>query len=72
MDILQGSIVDLIPSLDLYFQYCTFVTKYDRHGYKSRKRVLLLTQKTLYVVDEKDFKVKDKVPFSMLNGMYFN
>ena len=72
MDIFPGSIVDLIPSLNLLFQYCTFVTKYDRHGYKSRKRVLLLTQKTLYVVDEKDFKVKDKVPFSMLNGMYFN
>ena len=29
---------------------------------------MLLTQRTLYVVDEKDFKVKDKVPFSMLNG----
>ena len=30
---------------------------------------MLLTQKTMYVVDEKDFKVKDKVPFSMLNGI---
>ena len=29
---------------------------------------MLLTERTMYVVDEKDFKVKDKVPYTMLNG----
>ena len=52
-------------------QYCVYVTKYDRHGYKTRKRVLFLTDTTLYVVDEKDFKVKDKVPYDLVNGMYW-
>ncbi|WAR02554.1 MYO1C-like protein [Mya arenaria] len=37
-------------------KYCTYVTKYDRHGYKSRKRVLFLAVTTLFVVDEKDCK----------------
>ncbi|XP_053376054.1 unconventional myosin-Ic-like isoform X2 [Mercenaria mercenaria] len=50
-------------------KYCTYVTKYDRHGYKSRKRVLFLTDSTLFVVEEKDFKIKDRVPFSLINGI---
>lgn len=52
------------------FQYCTYVTKYDRHGYKSRKRALFLTEQALYVVDEKDFKVKDHVPYESISGKY--
>ena len=33
---------------------------------------MLLTERTMYVVDERDFKVKDKVPFTMLNGEIFH
>lgn len=68
-DSLKNSVFNGTKQPDEVVKYCTSVTKYDRHGYKSRKRVMLLTQKTMYVVDEKDFKVKDKVPFSMLNGI---
>lgn len=50
------------------FQYCTYVTKYDRHGYKSRKRALFLTDEALYVVDEKDFRIKDNVPYDVISG----
>ena len=50
------------------FQYCTYVTKYDRHGYKSRKRALYLTDQALYVVDEKDYKIKDNVPYEAISG----
>lgn len=50
-------------------KYCTYVTKYDRHGYKSRKRVLFLTESTLYVVEEKDFKIKDRVSYSIIKGI---
>ena len=32
---------------------------------------MLLTERTMYVVDEKDFKVKDKVPYTMLNGRIY-
>ncbi|XP_052800727.1 unconventional myosin-Ic-like isoform X1 [Mya arenaria] len=51
-------------------KYCTYVTKYDRHGYKSRKRVLFLAVTTLFVVDEKDCKVKDRVPYSSIKGVH--
>ncbi|XP_052824673.1 unconventional myosin-Ic isoform X1 [Octopus bimaculoides] len=46
--------------------YATAVTKYDRHGYKPRNRILIVTNQALYVLNEKDFKVKDKITFMQL------
>lgn len=66
---MKATVFGTIKQPDESIRYCTYVTKYDRHGYKTRKRILFLTNKMLYVVDEKDFKVKDKVPYSMVNGI---
>jgi myosin-1 len=42
------------------------VTKYDRHGYKPRERALVLTNKRLYVLDGKDFKLKHNLQLDIL------
>ena len=49
-------------------KYSAPVTKFDRHGYKSRKRVMVLTDKHLYLLDEKSYLLKDKVPYQQITG----
>ncbi|XP_059484567.1 unconventional myosin IC isoform X2 [Neocloeon triangulifer] len=49
----------LVPGEKLL--YCTAITKYDRHGYSPRDRVLLLTNKAIHIVDTRGFKVKHKL-----------
>ncbi|KAJ9584129.1 hypothetical protein L9F63_021538, partial [Diploptera punctata] len=46
--------------------YSTSVTKYDRHGYKPRERALLLTNKHLFVLDGKTFKIKHSLGFDIV------
>jgi len=49
--------------------YCCLVTKYDRHGYRPRSRVLIVTTEAVYVLLDKDFKLKQKIAFSTLSGV---
>lgn len=49
--------------------YSTTVTKYDRHGYKPRERVLILTNKHLYVLDGKTFKLKHNLGLDILQEL---
>ena len=42
--------------------------KYDRNGYHARPRVMFVTNAGIYIVQEKDFKLKDKIPFLNLSG----
>jgi myosin-1 len=53
----------------MVLQYSTTVTKYDRHGYKPRERVLVLTNKHLYVLDGKTFKLKHNLGLDILQEM---
>ncbi len=46
--------------------------KYDRHGYKPRERILLLTDKNLYVLDAKTYKQKHRLPLSMIDFFVTN
>ncbi|RWS30683.1 unconventional myosin-Ic-like protein [Leptotrombidium deliense] len=48
--------------------YLTTVTKYDRHGYKPRGRILVLTQSSLLILDEKDLRVKYSVNYNDIEG----
>ncbi|KAL3181898.1 hypothetical protein MRX96_035846 [Rhipicephalus microplus] len=50
-------------------KYCLEVTKYDRHGYKPRDRVLVLTDAALYLLDRKDFRSKHRIPLKSLEGI---
>lgn len=49
--------------------YCLEVTKYDRHGYKPRERVLILTDAALYLLDRKDLRSKHRLPLKSLEGI---
>lgn len=46
--------------------YSTSVTKFDRHGYKPRERVLLLTNRSLYILEGKTFKLKHNLPLDTI------
>lgn len=43
-------------------RYATSVVKYDRHGYKPRERMFLLSDAALYLLDGKTFKQKHRLP----------
>ncbi|CAG2120108.1 unnamed protein product [Medioppia subpectinata] len=46
--------------------YCLQVIKYDRHGYKQRPRILLLTNSAIYLLNEKDMKPKHRLPYKSI------
>lgn len=48
--------------------YCCSVTKYDRHGYKPRPRILIVTSSATYLFDSKDGKLKQKILHNQLQG----
>lgn len=54
----------------LSVQYACMVTKYDRHGYRPRRRPLIITSHAVYILNEKDFRLKLRVPFSNLTSAY--
>lgn len=57
----------------MYFQYSTSVIKYDRHGYKPRERVLLLTNKAIYILNGgKSYKQKHRLPLEVIGIVVSN
>lgn len=49
--------------------YNSMVTKFDRHGYKARQRVLIFTNAAIYILDPKDFKLKHRIELKALLGV---
>ncbi len=47
------------------------MTKYDRHGYHARQRVIIVTDQAVYMVNEKDFKMKEKLLFTHIKSEPF-
>ncbi|KAF7994644.1 hypothetical protein HCN44_004116 [Aphidius gifuensis] len=47
-------------------KYGTPVTKFDRHGYKQRERVLILTEKAVYIIDTKSLKLKHRFSYEII------
>ncbi|KAG1678721.1 Myosin-IB [Nymphon striatum] len=47
----------------------TLVTKYDRHGYKSRTRILILTNVAIYLLEDKEFKLKHRFLLKDITGL---
>ncbi len=58
-----------LSEMGFFLQYCTIATKYDRHGYRARQRAIIVTDKALYMVNESDFKLKEKFPLDSIKGM---
>uniref|UniRef100_A0A8D1HG06 Myosin IH n=2 Tax=Sus scrofa TaxID=9823 RepID=A0A8D1HG06_PIG len=61
---ISPKVLQLISSEKI--QYGVPVIKYDRKGFKTRQRQLILTQKAAYVVELA--KIKQKIEYSMLQG----
>jgi hypothetical protein len=52
------------------FQYTSLVTKYDSKGYSKRSRGLIITTEAIYIMNQKDFKLKLKILISTLVGQW--
>uniref|UniRef100_A0A1I8P1M8 Myosin motor domain-containing protein n=1 Tax=Stomoxys calcitrans TaxID=35570 RepID=A0A1I8P1M8_STOCA len=48
-------------------KYSSACIKHDRHGYKSRDRFILLSNKAIYVLDGKSYKQKHRLPLEKLD-----
>ena len=51
------------------FKYSTLVEKYDRHGYKKRPRIVILTDKFVYGLDVETLKLRDNIALSRIDGI---
>lgn len=40
--------------------------KYDRHGYKPRERILIIGDKSLFLLDAKTYKQKHRIPLNKI------
>lgn len=49
--------------------YSLQVIKFDRHGYKQRSRVLLLTNSAIYLLNDKDMKPKHRLPYKAISSL---
>ncbi|KAG7168346.1 Unconventional myosin IC-like [Homarus americanus] len=56
---------DIIKTAGEKTKYCIPCTKFDRHGYKPRERILILTSGALYLLEAKENKLKQKHRFSL-------
>ncbi|RMZ97229.1 unconventional myosin-Ic isoform X2 [Brachionus plicatilis] len=50
-------------------KYTTLVDKYDRHGYKQRPRILILTNRYLYGLDASSLKLRDQISTKSILGI---
>lgn len=58
----------ILPSSET-IKYCTGVHKYDRNGYKLRTRILILTDQAIYILDDKNYKLKHRISNGSLIGI---
>nr|XP_033321670.1 unconventional myosin IC isoform X4 [Megalopta genalis]XP_033321671.1 unconventional myosin IC isoform X4 [Megalopta genalis] len=67
---LRQSFTNNILPRDETIKYATPVIKYDRHGYKPRERVLILTENAVYILDTlKTFKLKHRLPYKSIEEL---
>ncbi|KAK0170717.1 hypothetical protein PV328_008530 [Microctonus aethiopoides] len=65
----QAFVLNILPNDDM-IRYATPVVKYDRHGYKARERVLILTDKAVHIMDTvKPFKLKHRLPYDLIKEL---
>jgi len=65
----QTFVANVLPSGE-NIKYATPVIKYDRHGYKPRERVLILTEKAVYILDTmKTFKLKHRLSYASIEEL---
>ena len=57
-----------LPSHDV-MQFSLRCVKYDRHGYKARNRVFIVTDKGCHIVDVGNFKLKESFTFDEIQSI---
>uniref|UniRef100_T1J6G9 Myosin motor domain-containing protein n=1 Tax=Strigamia maritima TaxID=126957 RepID=T1J6G9_STRMM len=67
--IFDGAFEKGVKPLDEKTLYSCPVTKYDRHGYKPRERILVLTNTALYILEAKDCKLKHRLTYNNISGL---
>ena len=69
LDVGRGPVVRLCLSVCLCVQYSCMVTKYDRRrAYRARLRPLVITSHAVYLLNEKDFRLKRRFVFANLTS----
>ncbi|XP_078362990.1 unconventional myosin-Ic-like [Oculina patagonica] len=58
----------IVPTSET-IRYCIGVHKYDRNGYKLRTRILIVTEQALYILDDKNYKLKHRIANGSLTGI---
>ncbi|XP_063984112.1 unconventional myosin IC isoform X2 [Diachasmimorpha longicaudata] len=65
----QNFIATILPTGET-IKYSTPVIKYDRHGYKPRERILILTEMAVYILDTgKSLKLKHRLPYESIQEL---
>ena len=59
----------VLAMISLIMQFSLRCVKYDRHGYKARNRVLIITDRGCYLVDVGNFKVKESFTFAEIQSI---
>jgi len=49
--------------------YVTAAIKYDQNGYKQRPRLLVATDAGIYIMNSKESKLKESLPYSAITGI---
>ncbi|XP_015914196.2 unconventional myosin-Ic isoform X3 [Parasteatoda tepidariorum] len=65
MSVLQNN----VPTIKDKVVYMLPVVKYDRHGYKTRTRILVVTKDLIYLFDDRNLKMKQQNALSSLNAI---
>ncbi|KAL2722195.1 unconventional myosin IC [Vespula maculifrons] len=67
---LTKNITNSILTINEKIEYITPVIKYDRHGYKTRDRILLLTKQAVYILSiKKTLKLKHRLPYEHIDEL---
>jgi hypothetical protein len=53
----------------VFFKYATVMDKFDRHGYKQRTRMCIVTNEYFYGLDAITLKLRDKIKISLIEGI---
>lgn len=65
----QSFVNNILPSGET-IKYAAPVIKYDRHGYKPRERILILTENAVYILDTlKTLKLKHRLPYKSIEEL---
>lgn len=61
-----NQLAKLYPQDGKKFKYVALVTKFDRTTYKARERIIVCTNKAIYVLIPENFKINARIDFAII------